>query len=384
MRIIFASHNENKLTEAREILDGISSEIVSKKELGISFEPEENGKSFAENAELKAVEIRNYMKKHKLLRPDDIILADDSGLCIDYLHGGPGIFSARYLGENTSYAIKNQDLIDRLRYAEGEERKAHFTCNICAAFADGRLFHTEGIFPGLIAEEAKGENGFGYDPILYLPEYGRTSAELTSEEKNKISHRGRALREMRRVLQSVLLEDEKISERLEGLKPEREIERVLVVSDTHRIDEPLLEVIRSEKPFEYFIHLGDGQGVEDWVAEELGSGVKCYFVRGNCDEPGSLSPELEVRLGKHRCFLTHGDFYGVSYGVGNIAAEARDRNCDVAMFGHTHVPFQRIENGVLCLNPGSLSAPRQADRRRSYLILTILPDGELKVEKRYL
>ena len=200
MRIIFATHNKNKMKEVRAILSDVADSIVAKSELGIDFEPAETGKTFAENAEQKAVGIREYMLKHDMLEDDDIIMSDDSGLCVNYMLGMPGIYSARYLGEDTSYDIKNARIIKELQYAEGDERAAHFTCNICAAFADGRIYHTEGIFEGLIAKEPKGENGFGYDPILYLPEYGKTSAELPPEEKNKISHRAKALHQMHDLL----------------------------------------------------------------------------------------------------------------------------------------------------------------------------------------
>ena len=179
MRIIFATHNKNKMIEVRQILGDLATDIVAKSELGIDFEPVETGKTFAENAELKAVGIRSYMLAHHMLEDDDIIMSDDSGLCVNYMLGLPGIYSARYLGEDTSYDVKNARIIHELRYAEGDERAAHFTCDICAAFADGRVLHAEGIFEGLIAHEPKGAHGFGYDPILYLPEYGKTSAELT-------------------------------------------------------------------------------------------------------------------------------------------------------------------------------------------------------------
>ena len=137
----------------------------------------------------------------------DIVLADDSGLVVDYIGGEPGIYSARYLGEDTSYDIKNQNIIVRLAGAEGEQRSARFVCNIAAVLPDGRVLHTEAAMEGLIAEKPAGNGGFGYDPILYLPEFGKTSAELTIEEKNKISHRGKALEAMKAQLKKVLEEE---------------------------------------------------------------------------------------------------------------------------------------------------------------------------------
>ena len=135
----------------------------------------------------------------------DIVLADDSGLVVDYIGGEPGIYSARYLGEDTSYDIKNQNIIDRLADAQGEQRSARFVCNIAAVLPDGRVLHTEAAMEGFIAEKPAGSGGFGYDPILYLPEFGKTSAELTIEEKNKISHRGKALEAMKVRLKKVCL-----------------------------------------------------------------------------------------------------------------------------------------------------------------------------------
>ncbi len=382
MRIIFATHNQGKLREIRQILSDISSEILAKSALGIDFEPAETGKSFAENAELKAVGIRNYMKEHDLLQPGDVIMADDSGLCIDWLRGAPGIYSARYLGEDTSYEIKNAHIIEKLKYAEGEERAAHFTCNICAAFADGRVFHTEGQFPGQIAKKPGGTNGFGYDPILYLPEYGKTSAELSPEEKNQISHRGKALREMRRLLKSVQENDELMKAR--STAPAGRGKKLLVVSDSHRYDENLLSVIEAEKPFDALIHLGDVEGSETRLMYAAGAGVQCCFVAGNNDFFSQLPPEMEVSFCGTRCFLTHGHNYGVGMDVQRLADEARNRNCSVAMFGHTHRPFLKVVNDVVCVNPGSISYPRQSDRRCSYLVISVSPKGDFEFHEKYL
>ena len=137
------------------------------------------------------------------------MLADDSGLVVDYIGGEPGILSARYLGEDTSYEIKNQAIIDRLNGAEGAERSARFVCNIAGVLPDGRVIHTEATMEGLIAKEPAGCGGFGYDPILYLPEFGKTSAEITMEQKNQISHRGKALSAMKEELRKVLGEEDK-------------------------------------------------------------------------------------------------------------------------------------------------------------------------------
>lgn len=191
--IIFATENEGKMREIRQILEGMDVELLSMKEAGIEADIVEDGKNFEENAVIKA--------KAVAAKTDHIVLADDSGLEIDYLNKEPGIYSARYLGEDTSYDIKNADLLKRMEGVPEEKRTARFVCAIAAAMPDGEVFTTLGIIEGRIGYEAKGDNGFGYDPIFYLPEYECTSAELGEEEKNAISHRGRALAAMREELE---------------------------------------------------------------------------------------------------------------------------------------------------------------------------------------
>ena len=188
MRLIVASNNSNKLREFHEIL-GERFDIVSMHEAGIDADIEENGTTFEENAQIKAKAIMEMTGA--------LVLADDSGLEVDALDKEPGIYSARYMGHDTSYHIKNQNIIDRLEGKVGEERSARFVCAIAAAFPDGRVLITRGTMEGQIGYEEKGENGFGYDPIFYLPEYQCYSAELSLEEKNKLSHRGKALRLMK-------------------------------------------------------------------------------------------------------------------------------------------------------------------------------------------
>ena len=198
-RIIFATGNAGKMKEIRLILEDLGCPVLSMKEAQADPEIVENGVTFGENAEIKARAVWACT--------GDIVLADHSGLVVDYIGGEPGIYSARYLGEDTSYDIKNQNIIDRLAGAEGEQRSARFVCNIAAVLPDGRVLHTEAAMEGLIAEKPAGNGGFGYDPILYLPEFGKTSAELTIEEKNKISHRGKALEAMKAQLKKVLEEE---------------------------------------------------------------------------------------------------------------------------------------------------------------------------------
>lgn len=181
--IILASNNKDKVKEVKEILKGY--DIISMKEAGIDVDIEENGTTFEENALIKA---RAIMKL-----TGQITMADDSGLEIDYLNKAPGVYSARFMGHDTSYDIKNKALIQKLEGVKGSDRSGRFVCAIAVCFPDGREIVKRGTMEGLIAEEIKGDNGFGYDPIVYLPEYGSTSGELAPEEKNKISHRGKAL-----------------------------------------------------------------------------------------------------------------------------------------------------------------------------------------------
>ena len=181
--IILASNNKDKVKEVKEILKGY--DIISMKEAGIDVDIEENGTTFEENALIKA---RAIMKL-----TGQITMADDSGLEIDYLNKAPGVYSARFMGHDTSYDIKNKALIQKLEGVKGSDRSGRFVCAIAVCFPDGREIVKRGTKEGLIAEEIKGDNGFGYDPIVYLPEYGKTSGELAPEEKNKISHRGKAL-----------------------------------------------------------------------------------------------------------------------------------------------------------------------------------------------
>ena len=195
-RIIFATGNEGKMREIRMILEDLGVPVLSMKEACISADIEENGKSFAENAAIKAKAIMEMT--------GEIVMADDSGLEIDYLDGAPGIYSARFMGEDTSYDIKNKALIDKLAGVPDEKRTARFVCAIACALPDGQILESRGTMEGIIGYEIKGENGFGYDPIFYLPECGCTSAEISPEKKNELSHRGKALRAMKEKLEKYL------------------------------------------------------------------------------------------------------------------------------------------------------------------------------------
>lgn len=199
--IIFATGNQNKMVEIRMILADLGCRILSQKEAGIQADVVENGKTFEENALIKATEIAKIARQMPEYK-NAVVLADDSGLEIDALNKEPGIYSARYMGEDTSYDIKNQALLDRLEGVPDEKRTARFVCAIAAALPDGSTEVVRGTMEGRIGYEIAGEHGFGYDPIFYLPEYGCTSAQLEPEKKNELSHRGEGLRKMRKVLES--------------------------------------------------------------------------------------------------------------------------------------------------------------------------------------
>lgn len=184
-KLIFATGNENKMKEIRMILGDLDYEILSMKEADITADIVEDGKTFEENAIIKATEICKIS--------NCVVLADDSGLEVDYMDKMPGIYSARWMGEDTSYRVKNKAIVDKLEGVPEEKRTARFVCAIAAAFPDGTVVTRRGTIEGIIGYEERGENGFGYDPIFFLPEYGKTTAELSPEEKNRISHRGRAL-----------------------------------------------------------------------------------------------------------------------------------------------------------------------------------------------
>lgn len=199
-RIIFATGNENKMKEIRMILKDLGMEILSMKEAGVDVDIVEDGMSFEENAEIKARAVARVLTS-------DIVLADDSGLEIDYLDKAPGIYSARFAGEDTSYDIKNSILLDRLEGVPDEERTARFVCAVAAVFPDGTVTTVRKTIEGRIAYAAAGTNGFGYDPIFYVPEYGCTTAEMDPERKNELSHRGKALRAMRDMLKEKVSEE---------------------------------------------------------------------------------------------------------------------------------------------------------------------------------
>ena len=192
-RIVFATGNAHKMVEIRSILEDLNMPIFSMKEAGVDIDIVEDGKTFEENALIKARAISKILS-------EDIILADDSGLEIDYLDKAPGIYSARFMGEDTPYIEKNTKILEKLEGVEDKDRTARFVCTIAAVFPDGREEVVRGTIEGIIGHEIEGENGFGYDPIFYVPEMGCTTATMSPEKKNELSHRGNALRKMKAII----------------------------------------------------------------------------------------------------------------------------------------------------------------------------------------
>lgn len=197
-RIVFATGNQDKMREIRMIMEDLEIPVISMKEAGVSADIVEDGSTFEENAMIKARAIAKML-------PEDIVMADDSGLEIDFLNKEPGIYSARYMGEKTSYDIKNNKILERLKDVPAEKRTARFVCAVVAVFPGNEEVIGYGTMEGRIADHIAGENGFGYDPIFWLDDYGCTSAEISPEQKNELSHRGKALREVKKQLKALMI-----------------------------------------------------------------------------------------------------------------------------------------------------------------------------------
>ncbi len=358
-KIIFATGNEGKMKEIRMVLQDMNVEVLSLADAGITTEIIEDGETFEENAIIKA---KTIMQETGLLT-----LADDSGLEIDCLNKEPGIYSARYLGEHTSYREKNRIILERLQGVPEEQRTARFVCAIAAALPNGDILTTRGTIEGRIGYEERGENGFGYDPIFYVPEFGCSTAELPPEQKNEVSHRGKALRAMK----------EKLDEN--GIL---NVAKILIVSDTHRQNGSLFRVIEKVKPIDLLIHCGDIEGEELNLEEAAGCPVQ--IVAGNNDFFYGYDNAKTFCLGKYRVYLTHGHHHGVNYSDEKLIAAAKAENADIVMYGHIHVPRLERIGELTLLNPGSLTYPRQEGRRPSYMIMELDRQGNAHFSVQYL
>lgn len=195
MKILVATNNAHKVIELKNLINIKNCELFSMKDLNINLGIEENGSTFAENATIKAKTLYDYVNN-----PEYLVIADDSGLCVDYLDGKPGIYSARFSGGND--ADNRKKLINELKNAPKEKRTAHFNCTI-ALINNGETIIFEGICNGIIAENEIGDNGFGYDSLFFYPEFNKTFGEISSEEKNKVSHRANAVKKLKKYLESI-------------------------------------------------------------------------------------------------------------------------------------------------------------------------------------
>lgn len=365
-RMIFATGNEGKMKEIRMVLQDMNVEVLSLKEAGITTEIVEDGTTFEENAVIKA---KTIMQETGM-----ITLADDSGLEIDYLNKEPGIYSARYLGEKTSYREKNRIIMERLSGVPDELRTARFVCAIAAALPDGQIITTTATIEGRIGYEERGSNGFGYDPIFYVPEFGCTSAELSPEQKNAVSHRGKALNKMKEELVK---------------RGALDCRKILIVSDSHRRNDNLFRVIEKVKPIDLFIHCGDIEGDDQQFEAEAQCPIQ--VVAGNNDFYYRYERAKVFEIGKYKIYLTHGHHHGVHYGMERLIESGRAAEADIIMFGHTHVPsiqYVKPEDNdgrpMTILNPGSLTYPRQPGRKPSYIIMEIDRMGEAHFTINYL
>ena len=200
-QIIFATGNKGKIREIKEIVaagrNAENIEVLSMREADVVADPEENGADFEDNALIKAQAVYDLLLSRPV--PENttrIVMSDDSGLVIDALDGAPGVHSARYMGYDTDYRLRMEHILDLMKDVPDEKRAARFVAAVAAILPDGQSRVVRGAMEGRIGHSIAGENGFGYDPFFYLPQYGKTSAEISPEEKNSISHRGQALRKM--------------------------------------------------------------------------------------------------------------------------------------------------------------------------------------------
>lgn len=362
-KIIFATGNEGKMKEVRMILKDLGLPVLSMKEAGVQADIVEDGTTFEENAKIKAVAVQKLTGA--------LVLADDSGLEIDYLNKEPGIYSARYMGEDTPYSVKNANLISRLAGVPDEQRTARFVCAIAAAFPDGEVLTTRGTIEGIIGYEERGENGFGYDPIFYLPEYKKSygrafpgGEECAEPQRPRLSPDGR------------------------GVKKENPINggwkrmKILIVSDTHKRLRNFDIALDRVGPVDMLLHLGDVEGNADYI--EAAAGCPTYIVSGNNDFFSDLPKERELMIGKYKVFMTHGHYYYVSAGTETLKQEARARGAQIVLFGHTHRPVIDYTDDVIAVNPGSISYPRQEGHRPSFVMMELDRFGDAHFTINYL
>jgi XTP/dITP diphosphohydrolase len=201
IKVVVASNNEHKIKEIKEILNGFPMEVISQREAGVDIEVEENGTTFMENAYKKAKEIYDILKN----KEEYAVLADDSGLMVDALGGAPGVYSARFAGEHGNSRKNNEKLLSLLKGIPFAERKGRFVCAMVLIIGEDKVLKAQGEVEGYITDSEKGQDGFGYDPLFYVPEFNKTFSEVCPEDKNSVSHRGRALEKLVKQINKVLI-----------------------------------------------------------------------------------------------------------------------------------------------------------------------------------
>ena len=201
-KLILASNNQHKIKEIEEMLSDMSIEVKSLKDENINIDVVEDGKTFEENSKKKAKEIYEYLLKRG--DKDFLVLADDSGITVDYLNGAPGIYSARYAGEHGNDSKNNEKLLENLKGVPKEKRGAQFVCQLALYTSEGKYYSVEGKVEGYIIEELHGEGGFGYDPLFFYEPFNKTFGEVSAEDKNSVSHRARALKKLKEIMEEIL------------------------------------------------------------------------------------------------------------------------------------------------------------------------------------
>lgn len=363
-KIIVATGNQNKAIEIHDMLDG-KFDVRTMAEAGIDCDIVEDGTTFEENALIKVQTIRPYVRAAG--EKDVILMADDSGLCVDALDGGPGIFSARYAGEHVTYDDNNQKLLAAMKDVPEEKRGAQFVCAVALIFPDGEIWTGRGTVTGKIADHLIGDNGFGYDPLFIEDSTGKSFAEMDEAQKNTLSHRYLA----------VQAAAEKLREKLGG-RLGSGVKRIGVVSDSHGNIMNLQDAIFAMGDIDAIFHLGDY--VRDAKKMNVWTSAPAYWIRGNCDMGDSEGVELaKIHIGGKLIMACHGHRFGVKTDLTALKYTAMEAGADVVLFGHTHHAYQAEEDGMLILNPGALIGGRYSDAP-SYAVVEIAEDGSVSAE----
>lgn len=364
-KIILATGNKGKAEEIRDMLDG-KFDVRTMAEVGIDCDIVEDGKTFEENALIKVQTIRPLVREKG--EKDVILMADDSGLCVDALDGAPGIFSARYAGEHVTYDDNNQKLLKALSDVPVDKRGAQFVCAVALIFPDGEIWTGRGTVDGTISDHLIGTDGFGYDPLFVENSTGKSFAEMGEEQKNTLSHRYKAVKQVAEKLK------DKLGDQVGG-----DIKRIGVVSDSHGNIMNLQDAILAMGDIDAIFHLGDY--VRDAKKMNVWTHAPAYWIRGNCDMGDSEGIELaKIRIGGKLIMACHGHRFGVKTDLTPLKYNAKQAGADIVLFGHTHHAYQEVDDdGMLILNPGALIGGAYSDKP-SYAVVTIDADGNVSAE----